>query len=85
MFWFVSDIFRYVQKNTKMKVLLHFNSVLQITRLKIDNNPFAKGFRDTGAARKDKRWVSAYYSSAILFTFDFQTTVYSMFFFNCLV
>ena len=23
---------------------------LQITRLKIDNNPFAKGFRDTGAA-----------------------------------
>ncbi|XP_022666180.1 T-box transcription factor TBX2-like isoform X2 [Varroa destructor] len=27
----------------------------KITQLKIDNNPFAKGFRETGAARKDKR------------------------------
>ncbi|XP_075746177.1 uncharacterized protein LOC119172414 isoform X3 [Rhipicephalus microplus] len=26
-----------------------------ITQLKIDNNPFAKGFRETGAARKDKK------------------------------
>lgn len=32
-------------------VSFHF----QITQLKIDNNPFAKGFRETGAARKDKR------------------------------
>lgn len=29
--------------------------LFQITQLKIDNNPFAKGFRETGAARKDKR------------------------------
>jgi len=27
-----------------------FDTFVQITRLKIDNNPFAKGFRDTGAA-----------------------------------
>ncbi|XP_075746083.1 uncharacterized protein LOC142803827 isoform X1 [Rhipicephalus microplus] len=27
----------------------------KITQLKIDNNPFAKGFRETGAARKDKK------------------------------
>ena len=24
-------------------------------QLKIDNNPFAKGFRDTGSARRDKK------------------------------
>lgn len=28
---------------------------LQITQLKIDNNPFAKGFRDTGNGRREKR------------------------------
>uniref|UniRef100_A0A8C5HNP1 T-box transcription factor TBX3-like n=1 Tax=Gouania willdenowi TaxID=441366 RepID=A0A8C5HNP1_GOUWI len=28
----------------------------QITQLKIDNNPFAKGFRDTGNGRREKRW-----------------------------
>ncbi|KAL8597199.1 T-box transcription factor tbx3 [Nucella lapillus] len=27
----------------------------QITQLKIDNNPFAKGFRDNGMGRKDHR------------------------------
>ncbi|KAM8866071.1 T-box transcription factor TBX2-B-like [Synchiropus picturatus] len=27
----------------------------KITQLKIDNNPFAKGFRDTGNARREKR------------------------------
>ena len=27
----------------------------RITRLKIDHNPFAKGFRDNGHARKDKK------------------------------
>lgn len=31
---------------------------LQITQLKIDNNPFAKGFRDTGAGKREKKWVS---------------------------
>lgn len=29
----------------------------QITQLKIDNNPFAKGFRDTGNGRREKRLV----------------------------
>ncbi|TSR04291.1 T-box transcription factor TBX3 [Bagarius yarrelli] len=29
--------------------------VTQITQLKIDNNPFAKGFRDTGNGRREKR------------------------------
>ncbi|KFV10217.1 T-box transcription factor TBX2, partial [Pterocles gutturalis] len=28
----------------------------QITQLKIDNNPFAKGFRDTGNGRREKRY-----------------------------
>lgn len=28
---------------------------LQITQLKIDNNPFAKGFRDTGAGKREKK------------------------------
>jgi len=27
----------------------------KITQLKIDHNPFAKGFRDTGSARRDKK------------------------------
>lgn len=29
----------------------------QITQLKIDNNPFAKGFRETGNGRREKRRV----------------------------
>jgi len=33
---------------------LYFSSSTQITKLKIDNNPFAKGFRDNGLNRK--RW-----------------------------
>jgi len=28
---------------------------LQITQLKIDNNPFAKGFRDCGGSRRDNK------------------------------
>lgn len=28
----------------------------QITQLKIDHNPFAKGFRDTGNGRREKRY-----------------------------
>jgi hypothetical protein len=28
---------------------------MQITQLKIDNNPFAKGFRDTGAGKREKK------------------------------
>lgn len=32
-----------------------FVCLLQITQLKIDNNPFAKGFRDTGAGKREKK------------------------------
>jgi len=32
-----------------------FVSPPQITQLKIDNNPFAKGFRDTGAGKREKK------------------------------
>lgn len=35
-------------------ILMTF-SLLQITQLKIDNNPFAKGFRDTGAGKREKK------------------------------
>lgn len=38
--------------------LIHvFFLVLKITQLKIDNNPFAKGFRDTGNGRREKRYL----------------------------
>ena len=30
---------------------------VQITQLKIDNNPFAKGFRDNGMGRRDTRFI----------------------------
>lgn len=33
------------------------NMFVQITQLKIDNNPFAKGFRDAGNGRREKRQV----------------------------
>jgi len=29
--------------------------LLQITQLKIDSNPFAKGFRDTGGGKREKK------------------------------
>jgi len=29
----------------------------QITQLKINHNPFAKGFRDSGSGKREKRWV----------------------------
>ena len=31
----------------------------KVTQLKIDHNPFAKGFRDTGGAKGMKKWVSS--------------------------
>lgn len=33
---------------------------LQITQLKIDNNPFAKGFRDSGGGKREKKWVTLF-------------------------
>jgi len=32
--------------------------VWQITQLKIDNNPFAKGFRDSGGGKREKKLAS---------------------------
>lgn len=44
-------------KNKKIfKKLNRCPSLLQITKLKINHNPFAKGFRDEGTNKK--RWVS---------------------------
>lgn len=37
--------------------LLSSSLCLQVTQLKIDNNPFAKGFRDAGNGRREKRPV----------------------------
>ncbi|KAK3509303.1 hypothetical protein QTP70_028557, partial [Hemibagrus guttatus] len=34
------------------EVVTHLSFLYQITKLKIDNNPFAKGFRDNGLSRK---------------------------------
>ena len=31
------------------------HNVVQITQLKIDHNPFAKGFRDSGAGKREKK------------------------------
>lgn len=36
---------------------LFFAFSVKITQLKIDNNPFAKGFRDTGNGRREKRYL----------------------------
>ncbi|XP_030010659.1 T-box transcription factor TBX3-like [Sphaeramia orbicularis] len=38
----------------------------QITQLKIDNNPFAKGFRDTGNGRREKRNKQSTISSLLM-------------------
>ncbi|CAN8016586.1 unnamed protein product [Ixodes persulcatus] len=44
----------YVFKETEFIAVTAYQNE-KITQLKIDNNPFAKGFRETGAARKDKK------------------------------
>jgi len=36
-------------------ITLVINDILQITQLKIDSNPFAKGFRDTGGGKREKK------------------------------
>ena len=41
-------------------IILYYSVLLfalQITQLKIDHNPFAKGFRDTGSGKREKKWV----------------------------
>jgi hypothetical protein len=37
------------------KLIVRTHCRIQITKLKIDNNPFAKGFRETGAGRTSKK------------------------------
>ena len=39
-------------------VIVHLMVYSQITRLKIDNNPFAKGFRETGAGKREKKYAT---------------------------
>uniref|UniRef100_A0A3Q3NMV1 T-box transcription factor 3b n=1 Tax=Labrus bergylta TaxID=56723 RepID=A0A3Q3NMV1_9LABR len=41
----------------------------KITQLKIDNNPFAKGFRDTGNGRREKRRVTPSFHCSISLMF----------------
>lgn len=36
-------------------IVINDDFIFQITQLKIDNNPFAKGFRDTGAGKREKK------------------------------
>ena len=41
-----------------ISVMVHIENgacVAQITQLKIDNNPFAKGFRDSGGGKREKK------------------------------
>ena len=43
------------QGATKQGAILPYFFAPQVAQLKIDHNPFAKGFRDTGAAKGAKR------------------------------
>ncbi|XP_054710081.1 T-box transcription factor TBX3-like [Uloborus diversus] len=52
----------YVFKETEFIAVTAYQNE-KITRLKIDHNPFAKGFRDSGAARKDKRRQNSLFGS----------------------
>lgn len=53
----VSDIYsrKLLLLTIMMKIFLFSLLQKQITQLKIDNNPFAKGFRDTGAGKREKK------------------------------
>uniref|UniRef100_A0AAR5Q411 T-box domain-containing protein n=1 Tax=Dendroctonus ponderosae TaxID=77166 RepID=A0AAR5Q411_DENPD len=44
----------YVFKETEFIAVTAYQNE-KITQLKIDNNPFAKGFRDTGAGKREKK------------------------------
>ncbi|KPM06905.1 T-box domain containing protein [Sarcoptes scabiei] len=44
----------YVFKETEFIAVTAYQNE-KITRLKIDNNPFAKGFRETGAGKREKK------------------------------
>jgi len=46
----------YVFKETEFIAVTAYQNE-KITRLKIDNNPFAKGFRETGAGKREKKQI----------------------------
>ncbi|XP_044740681.1 optomotor-blind protein-like isoform X2 [Chrysoperla carnea] len=48
----------YVFKETEFIAVTAYQNE-KITQLKIDNNPFAKGFRDTGAGKREKNYRQA--------------------------
>uniref|UniRef100_A0A182WEF3 T-box domain-containing protein n=1 Tax=Anopheles minimus TaxID=112268 RepID=A0A182WEF3_9DIPT len=48
----------YVFKETEFIAVTAYQNE-KITQLKIDNNPFAKGFRDTGAGKREKNGNSS--------------------------
>ena len=50
-----SQITNVLQECTFIAVTAYQNE--KITQLKIDHNPFAKGFRDTGASKTNKKYV----------------------------
>ncbi|CAB3222149.1 unnamed protein product [Arctia plantaginis] len=54
----------YVFKETEFIAVTAYQNE-KITQLKIDNNPFAKGFRDTGAGKREKN-LSVYRRQALL-------------------
>ncbi|KAJ8712744.1 hypothetical protein PYW08_008048 [Mythimna loreyi] len=54
----------YVFKETEFIAVTAYQNE-KITQLKIDNNPFAKGFRDTGAGKREKN-LSVYRRQAML-------------------
>lgn len=55
----LQTVFQLLLKLFKRKLIqiLYLDVIyfFQITQLKIDNNPFAKGFRDTGAGKREKK------------------------------
>ncbi|KHJ49461.1 hypothetical protein D918_00588 [Trichuris suis] len=49
----------FVFKETEFIAVTAYQNEKVITQLKIDNNPFAKGFRDTGAGKREKKRFAA--------------------------
>ena len=55
------------QGATKQGAILPYFFAPQVAQLKIDHNPFAKGFRDTGAAKGAKRTFNQELSKNVIF------------------
>lgn len=51
-----SEFKTFVFKETEFIAVTAYQNE-KITQLKIDHNPFAKGFRDNGQGKRDKKWV----------------------------